>query len=138
MPRIDIQKIQDDGRIFVDMKTSEDNPCLHCGLCCSNFRVSFYFGEISSLHGSVPDDMTSKVNDFYACMKGTEQGRDRCIALKGDHDAGTIRCAIYDNRPTPCREYPVWLKDGSVNPKCNELRKKNGLSMVSKAYDCQF
>lgn len=128
MTEIKIQ--QDDGRVFIDMADTEDNPCLNCGVCCNYFRISFYFGELDTQPlGFVPNELTSKVNDFYACMKGSETG-GRCIALQGTPGNGDIKCAIYHNRPTPCREFPVWLDDGSPNPKCNELRAKAGIPAI--------
>lgn len=120
----------DDGRIFYDMKDTvyQKNPCSNCGVCCSYFRVSFYFGEIDNHHlGHVPKELTSKINDFYACMKGTEKGRGKCIALSGSSKDGDISCSIYNNRPTPCREFPVFNPDGSMNSKCLELRKINNI-----------
>lgn len=39
---IEIKKVQDDGRVFIDMPNSDKNPCLTCGACCSYFRISFY------------------------------------------------------------------------------------------------
>ena len=126
----EIKIIQDDGRIFIDMADTEENPCLNCGVCCNHFRISFYFGEMDEHeNGFVPSALTSKVNDFFACMKGTESG-GRCIALEGTPGKGDIKCSIYHNRPTPCREFPVWLDDGTANPKCNELRERAGLPLI--------
>ena len=123
-----IIKTQDDGRVFIDMP--EQSPCSDCGACCSNFRISFYFGELDSAPaGFVPDAMAVKLNDFRACMKGTEAG-GRCDALRGVIGEGPISCAIYHNRPTPCREYPVWEADGSPNAACQRLRAEIGLPLL--------
>lgn len=65
---------------FTDADT---NPCMQCGACCAYFRVSFYHGETDSTGGVVPAEMTEKVNDFMACMKGTDQKSPRCINLQG-------------------------------------------------------
>ena len=129
---IQIKKVQDDGRVFIDMAGGEENPCQDCGACCSHFRVSFYMGELSGGTGGwVPVEMTSKVNDFHACMKGTESGSGRCIALKGEIGQSGIRCGVYENRPSPCREYPVWMEDGSPNPDCQRLRGARGIPLLS-------
>ncbi len=129
---VEIKINQEDGRVFIDMAESDENPCLDCGVCCNHFRISFYFGEMDIQEaGFVPSEMTSKVNDFFACMKGTEAG-GRCIALEGNAGEKNIRCTIYHNRPSPCREFPVWLDNGEPNPKCNELREKAGLSLLKK------
>jgi len=80
----------------------DENPCLSCGVCCSHFRVSFYSGELSGeTGGTVPVELTTKVGPLRACMKGTEQGEGRCIALRGTLGQPGIHCAIYPDRPTP-------------------------------------
>ncbi len=99
-------------------KNDETNPCNDCGVCCSHFRISFYQGEIASLGGVVPDELTVSVNAVMACMKNTEHGFKKCIALEDG------KCSIYYNRPSACREFPAILDDGSINPKCIELKKK--------------
>lgn len=129
---IPVQNVQrpdaDDDIVFIDMADDERNPCLSCGACCNHFRVSFYQGELSTnLGGIVPAEMTVPITPFLACMKGTESGGGRCIALQGTPGQPGIGCAIYANRPTPCRQYPVWLEDGSPNPDCNRLRERIGL-----------
>jgi Fe-S-cluster containining protein len=118
----------DDG--YVDMPNDETNPCLNCGACCSHFRVAFYHGELN-YHpaGFVPDEMAEKVNGDYACMSGTKYGGGRCIALRGTIGK-SISCSIYENRPTPCRKYRVWLEDGSPNPDCQKLRAQIGLKLL--------
>jgi Fe-S-cluster containining protein len=128
----DIKIKQDDGRVFIDMADNQDNPCLNCGLCCNHFRISFYCGELDTQPmGFVPNEMTSKINDFFACMKGTETG-GRCTALIGTPGQEGIKCSIYSNRPSPCREYEVWDDNGIPNPKCNELRAKAGISLIQE------
>ncbi len=112
-----------DGRIFYDM-TGKDNPCDGCNACCRHFRVSFYHGELDSQPGGlVPADMTVPVTPFRACMKGTESGNGRCVALQQDG-----RCGIYEQRPSVCREFPVFMQDGSFNPECVRLRALHGIA----------
>lgn len=120
------QQVQDDGRVFIDMPSDASNPCLDCGACCSHFRISFYGGE-SDAHpgGFVPDRLVVPINPVMACMKGTEKGGARCVALEGEIGVA-IGCSIYAHRPTPCREYPVWLDDGTPNPDCQRLRAAIG------------
>ncbi|MFC0401276.1 YkgJ family cysteine cluster protein [Paraburkholderia rhizosphaerae] len=110
------------------MANGDANPCLSCGACCQHFRVSMYMGEMaSSPGGTVPDEMVSRVNPYIVCMKGTEAGHGRCIALRGEVGQPGIHCAIYAHRPSPCREYRVWSEEGSPNPDCQRLRAKIGL-----------
>lgn len=112
-----------------DMKTSEDNPCLSCGACCQHFRISFYCGETEDHPGGwVPSSKVIKLNPVMACMQGTEMGGGKCVALIGTPGEPGIGCSIYKNRPSPCREYPVWMEDGSPNPDCQRLRQKIGLA----------
>lgn len=131
---IQIVSVQPDNRVFVDMADCGDNPCMSCGVCCAHFRISFYAGELASLtEGGVPDALTSQLSPFHACMRGTEAGGGRCIALQGTLGEPGIGCAIYADRPTPCREFPVWLEDGTPNPDCQRLRQAFGLPLLTPA-----
>lgn len=108
---------------------SAQNPCLSCGACCAHFRVSFYCGEIAdgSGGGMVPPELVTQVGPLRAAMKGTEQGRGRCIALRGEIGSDSVRCGIHPLRPTPCREFNPWLEDGSPEPDCQRVRAMFGL-----------
>lgn len=124
-----IRRTEDNGRIFIDTPDGPDNPCTACGACCAHYRVSFYCGELSDGSGGiVPVELTSKVNDLIACMRGTETGHGRCIALQGTLGEPGIGCRIYANRPSPCREFANWREDGSPNPECQRLRAMLGLA----------
>ena len=112
-----------DGRIYYDM-TGTDSPCSGCSACCRHFRVSFYQGELDCQPGGhVPADLTTQITPFRACMKGTESGYERCIALQPDG-----LCSIYEHRPSVCREFPVFMEDGSLNPECARLRILHGIA----------
>lgn len=116
----------DDDRVFYDMP--ETSVCNGCGACCRHFRVSFYQGELDSFPGGcVPAELTQTITPFLVCMNGTENGanggKGRCVALQDD-----MRCGIYAHRPSPCREYAAILQDGSLNPKCVELRQRYGIN----------
>lgn len=125
---IPLRRTTDDNRVFIDMPDTPDNPCTACGACCSHFRVSFYCGELADGSGGVvPTELTSKVNPVIACMKGTETGSGRCVALVGEIGKRGIRCSIYENRPSPCREFEPWQEDGTPAPDCQRLRIKIGL-----------
>jgi Fe-S-cluster containining protein len=132
MKPIQIRRIVDQDRVFVDMPDSPDNPCTACGACCASLRVSFYCGELSGGSGGfVPAQLASKVNDFVACMKGTEMGHGRCIALEGELGRPGVHCSIYPERPSTCREFSPWRDDGSPNPDCQRLRRELGLPPVA-------
>ena len=116
----------EDGRVFFDMAET-DNPCFGCGCCCRHFRVSFYQGELDTQPGGVvPAALTVPVTPFRVAMKGTEHGNGRCISQLDDG-----RCGIYENRPSVCREFPVFMEDGSMNPECIRLRKLYGIDVPS-------
>lgn len=129
---IQIVSLTEDGVRLIDMKDDPLNPCTSCGACCTHFRISFYQGELDDNGGLVPSNLASSITPFMAAMKGTEQG-GRCIALTGEvgHQIG---CSIYHNRPSVCRAFPVWDEQGNPNPKCQELREKNGLTLLEKLH----
>jgi Fe-S-cluster containining protein len=98
------------------------NPCLTCGACCAYFRVSFYWGEVNDVAGGfVPAELTEPVNQHLQCMKGTNRQLPRCIALRGEVGK-QVSCAIYEQRPTSCREFNEYEPDGSPNMRCFKLR----------------
>jgi len=114
------------------------NPCLSCGACCAHFRVSFYCGEVAGENGGmVPLDLVRPIGPLRVCMAGTEQGGGRCVALRGELGQPGIHCAIYAQRPTPCREFEVWQPDGSVNPDCQRLRARLGLPALAPRPDAE-
>ncbi|WP_082488076.1 YkgJ family cysteine cluster protein [Methylophilus sp. Leaf414] len=97
------------------------DPCQSCGACCASFRVSFYWAE-SDAHpqGTVPANLTQKVNDHYVCMQGTGQFPVRCVALQGELGR-SVGCSIYPLRSSTCREFEA----GSES--CNLARQSIGL-----------
>lgn len=105
---------------------SVDNPCLTCGACCAFFRVSFYWAEAQCGGGNVPDHLTEKVNLHLSCMQGTSQKPSRCTALLGNVGEG-VRCTIYENRSSTCRNFNSHHDDGSVNAECSKARAHHGL-----------
>lgn len=110
---------------------SNTNPCLSCGACCAHYRVAFYSGELAgATGGTVPPELTTQIGPLRACMKGTELGGNRCIALQGELGRPGIHCTIYEKRPTPCREFNVVDDDGVMNPACLNLRQQLGLMAI--------
>lgn len=118
--------------------SDDATPCLSCGACCAHFRVSFYFGEVDGVHGGqVPQELVTQIGPLRVCMKGTEAGGGRCVALRGEPGRPGILCAIYEQRPTPCREFPVWQPDGTPNPDCQRLRLTLGLAALAPRPDAE-
>lgn len=112
------------------------NPCLDCGLCCTHFRVSFYWAEGDDAPGGqVPVGLTEKLSPWLRCMRGTNQTPRRCVALAGE-PGQAVHCTIYEQRPSPCREFPAYLEDGRPNPKCDAMRLLSGL-MPLPFIDCE-
>ncbi|MDX5332860.1 MAG: YkgJ family cysteine cluster protein, partial [Gammaproteobacteria bacterium] len=61
------------------------NPCVECGACCATFRVSFYWAEADDAPGgTVPADLTARLNAHRRVMQGTDQPEPRCCALEGE------------------------------------------------------
>jgi len=106
-----------------------ENPCVSCGACCAHFRVSFYWTESDDvLGGIVPSALTERVNLHMRCMSGTQSSPPRCVALSGKVGV-QVACTIYENRPSPCREFDIFELDGTLNQRCNKLRESLKLSL---------
>lgn len=64
-------------------------------------------------------------------MKGTtERGAVRCTALEGTIGERVV-CAIYDERPTPCREFKASFEGGVADERCDKVRATRGLPPLS-------
>ncbi len=102
------------------------HPCLRCGACCAYFRVAFHWSEAdASLGGSVPVELTEKIDLHRLVMRGTQAYSPRCVALTGE--IGQATCSIYTQRPSPCRELlPAW-ENGQTSPQCDRARIAHGL-----------
>jgi len=102
------------------------NPCMTCGACCAHFRVSFYWAEAEDAGGSVPVDLTEPLSLLMRNMRGTNDRQPRCVALQGDI-GGCVSCGIYDQRPSPCREFAMSGEQGVPNDACDRARARHGL-----------
>lgn len=104
------------------------NPCITCGACCACFRTSFYWAESDlAIPDGVPHELTDHLQGHLLVMKGTDNRTPRCIALEGSI-GGQVRCRIYEQRPTACRNFSPPQEEGTtVNERCNEARRKWGL-----------
>lgn len=99
---------------------AEDNPCLRCGACCASFRVSFYWTE--ALQNGLPESLYEALTPTLGCMKGTNNGNPRCIALTGEVGQ-RVTCTAYDHRPSPCHE----VQAGDAQ--CLKARARHGLPL---------
>ena len=99
------------------------DDCLHCGACCASFRVDFSVCETEELGGCVPTGLAVEVNQHTARMRGTDHAQPRCAALTGQVGQRAA-CAIYEWRPSPCREF----EPGSAA--CQRARARHGLPVL--------
>jgi Fe-S-cluster containining protein len=82
--------------------------------------------------GSVPADMTCKVAPLLCAMRGTDQRHPRCVALLGDVGS-RVSCAIYELRPSVCREVVPSGVGGVANSWCDRARVFYGLAPLMPA-----
>jgi len=102
------------------------NPCMTCGACCAYFRVSFYWAEADDAGGVVPVDLTEPLSLLMRNMRGTNDRTPRCVALQGE-PGSCVSCGIYEQRPSPCREFAMSGEDGVVHEACDRARARHGL-----------
>ncbi len=99
------------------------HSCLTCGACCASFRVDFAVQELEGAGGRVPAGLAGAVTAQLCRMRGTDHRTPRCAALTGTVGERAA-CAIYEWRPSPCREFEA----GS--DACAQARRRHGLGPV--------
>ena len=106
------------------------NPCQQCGACCAAFRVDFHRAEAEGgglgYAGGVPRELALPLVGSLLRMKGTDESESRCVALRGEV-GGETGCAIYDQRPSPCREFNPYAALGIADEACARARRRHGL-----------
>ena len=103
---------------------SATHPCQRCGACCAAFVVAFHWSEADG--DGVPADLTERLDAHRLAMRGTFSRAPRCVALQGDV-GGDSACAVYAQRPSPCRDVkPAW-EHGEPSPQCDRARARHGL-----------
>lgn len=103
------------------------NVCQSCGACCATLRVSFPADEVDDRPGGcVPRGMTEPYGNVFT-MRTTAEGC--CVALRGTVGGGGagVTCAIYDLRPSTCREFAPLAALGWGDEACDEVRRRRGL-----------
>ncbi len=91
------------------------------------YRVSFYSGEVDDMPGGwVPAGLVDQIGPNRACMQGTVDAPVRCRALRGELGK-EVGCAIYEFRPSPCRDFAPFAVLGRSDERCDEARRKYGL-----------
>jgi Fe-S-cluster containining protein len=102
------------------------NPCLRCGACCAAFRVDFHVSEAAPLAPWVVPVTRTLVR-----MRGTDDAPPRCAALVGEI-GGSVRCAVYSLRPSPCREFAPLAPLGVGDEACARARRRHGLPPLTR------
>ena len=89
--------------------------------------------RISATPGGVPHALTDHLQGHFLVMKGTNSRAPRCIALAGSI-GDQVRCTIYEQRSTACRNFPPSWEDGATeNERCTKARHKWGLPPLNAA-----
>jgi Fe-S-cluster containining protein len=65
-------------------------------------------------------------------MRGTEIASPYCASLEGKVGE-SVSCAIYENRPSPCRKFAASYENGLENLDCNRARAGKGLAALTLA-----
>ncbi|WP_341678832.1 YkgJ family cysteine cluster protein [Niveibacterium sp. SC-1] len=100
--------------------------CTSCGACCASFRVSFHRSEREDEGGLIPETLADDETASTCRMRGTDRSPPRCVALVGKIGE-SVRCGIYEFRPSPCREFAAHGVFGIGNVACNQARARHGL-----------
>ena len=74
----------------------------------------------------MPAGLVERVTAVMACMAGTAAQPPRCRALRGEI-GGEVFCAIYEMRPSPCREFAPLVAVGRGDDACNDARRRHRL-----------
>lgn len=103
------------------------HPCLSCGACCATYRVAFHWAEAEpALGGVVPPGSVRRWDAHRVALRGTDRRDPRCEQLRGKVGCA-VHCAIYAQRPTPCREVDAAWENGVASPQCDRARLRHGL-----------
>ena len=112
------------------MATSASFDCRTCGACCVNLPSNVDEGFTSWVEIE-PDDRILARTDLVTKLVTRDAagiphlrltGDNRCVALRGALGKAT-RCAIYRDRPSPCRR----VQPGDAL--CKRYRHEHGLAI---------
>ena len=108
------------------------DPCVRCGACCASLSVSFDRSQLLSEGGYVPDGLADEETAATCRMRGTDRAPPRCVALVGEIGRA-VQCAIYSDRPDPCRDFSPDGVAGIRNDACTRARRRHGLAPLQGA-----
>lgn len=107
--------------------------CSRCGACCAAFRVDFHVTELGDGRSpGVPAALAVQVTATLMRLRGTDAASPRCVALEGEIGC-EVRCRIYADRPSPCREFAPYAALGIGEPACDRARRRHGLPPLGSA-----
>ncbi len=117
----------------------DQHPCMSCGACCNYFKIQFHRYECLSENRLVPEELTYPViNSDKLVMIGTNKKDPRCIALQGVVGQ-KVKCSIYENRPTCCRDFTASYDEGVPNFRCDQARVAKGMKPLTlKVWDTYY
>lgn len=102
------------------------HPCMTCGACCSQYRVSMHWMETDAAGGVVPHALTEAFGPHQVVMRGTWESQPRCIALEAEIGTDS-RCSIHEVRPQACRDVQASWEFGEASLQCDRARAAHGL-----------
>ena len=94
--------------------------------------MTFHRSEMLSESYGVPEELQVEVSPNLSVMHGTEKHPISCAALEGEVGK-SVKCKIYEQRPSPCRRFQPSFENGRNNPRCNFARMQKGLKPLTEA-----
>lgn len=77
----------------------------------------------------MPDEKVVQISPHLVAMRGTEHKPARCESLMGEVGCG-VRCTMYEQRSSTCREFEASWENGVHNPACDRARQAHGLPVL--------
>ena len=108
-----------------------EHPCLSCGACCATYRVTFAEKETRVGH-RVPLKEVEELGRGLLAMRGTNKKHRPACECLGGRVGKRVSCRIYENRPSPCREFDASYERGVPNERCDQARRRHGLPPLTK------
>lgn len=74
----------------------------------------------------MPDDLVVQVSSHLVAMRVTDSRPVRCVGLLGEVGCG-VRCTLYAQRSSTCREFEASWHNGEANSHCDAACAAYGL-----------